>query len=609
MREGVVLEEEGEDGGSSGSQEVMDVCSSGGAAAMAGVNGVAARGAAKGPRGCEAARGVELDKNELLRILVQSLDELGLERSARHLEQESGVQALAPEVVLFRDCVMRGEWARAEGVLAGLDAFASTEHNRLARAVICEQKYLEMLEVQDCARAVECLQHELAVLLDPAGQGMEHDRQRLHELTLLLMCQSRQELHQRAKWPGACTQSRLKVMARLHELMKASVLIPESRLEVLLKRALTQQAEVAMFPYTRQERMGLLEDLTYDPEKVPHVTHHILREHTDEVWFVQFSHDGTRLASASRDMTVKIFDMEASPPRRVLQLEGHMDALSFLAWSHNDRYLLSCGNDRVIRLWNTSSGGCEAEFNKHTESVTSCAWLPGDKQFISGGLDRRCHLFDVESRTCIYTFEHGVRVSDLAVSADGKKMVTISSEKRIFVHDLETRLPDGQISESENLTSISLSDDGNTLLVNLSSQTQPEIHAWDLQERRIVQKYRGQQQVRFVIRSCFGGANQMFVLSGSEDNRVFMWNRASGELLLSLEGHTGTVNCVAWNPKRHDQWCSASDDCSIRIWGPKRSAPAQPSLSPTAAAEPSRSEPNPLDVACGSTSPQHMEES
>jgi hypothetical protein len=69
------------------------------------------------------------------------------------------------------------------------------------------------------------------------------------------------------------------------------------------------------------------------------------------------------------------------------------------------------------------------------------------------------------------------------------------------------------LTEVESITSVCLSRDNKKLLVNLSVS---EIHMWDLEERKIEKKYFGQKQGRFVIRSCIGGLNENFVLSGSE---------------------------------------------------------------------------------------------
>jgi WD40 repeat protein len=92
------------------------------------------------------------------------------------------------------------------------------------------------------------------------------------------------------------------------------------------------------------------------------------------------------------------------------------------------------------------------------------------------------------------------------------------------------------LQETDPITSIHLSEDSRYALANLCTQ---EIHLWDLMERRIIKKYTGQKQGRFVIRSCFGGYQQGFVLAGSEDSNIYVWHRDRAELLLALPGHSG----------------------------------------------------------------------
>jgi WD repeat-containing protein 26 len=84
-----------------------------------------------------------------------------------------------------------------------------------------------------------------------------------------------------------------------------------------------------------------------------------------------------------------------------------------------------------------------------------------------------------------------------------------------------------------------------------------------------VHRYQGRREEkgRFVVRCCFGGFRRSFVLSGSEECKVFVWHRGTGELLAELDGHSGTVNSVAWNPVANHMFASSSDDKSIHIWG------------------------------------------
>lgn len=46
------------------------------------------------------------------------------------------------------------------------------------------------------------------------------------------------------------------------------------------------------------------------------------------------------------------------------------------------------------------------------------------------------------------------------------------------------------------------------------------LHLWDLEDKCLVRQYQGVTQGTYTIYSCFGGTNESFIASGSEDHKV-----------------------------------------------------------------------------------------
>lgn len=57
-----------------------------------------------------------------------------------------------------------------------------------------------------------------------------------------------------------------------------------------------------------------------------------------------------------------------------------------------------------------------------------------------------------------------------------------------------------------------------------------------------------------------------YVLSGSEDGNIHIWETFSGEKICVLKGHTSTVGVVQWNPK---MMMIASGCTILAFWIPK----------------------------------------
>jgi WD repeat-containing protein 26 len=168
------------------------------------------------------------DTEEVTRLLIQTLSDLGYDEAAEYVGRESGYELESATVAAFRTAVLSGSWAEAERLLVsavdsdayatdgnGLVLAAGSDRN-LMRCWIRTQKFLELLEQRDTARALSVLREELTPIYT--------DTSKLHFLSSLLMCQSFADVEAKTKWDGANGNSRKILLSRLSS--KLSFLSP-----------------------------------------------------------------------------------------------------------------------------------------------------------------------------------------------------------------------------------------------------------------------------------------------------------------------------------------------------------------------------------------------
>jgi WD repeat-containing protein 26 len=471
------------------------------------------------------------NREEIVRILIQGMIDMGYSDAANALSSESGYELESPSVAAFRGAILEGGWSEAEAILLGShrdrsgqpyeddqygDGLVLAEGADRGQMLfwIRQQKFLELLDRRDLGMALMVLRQEIT----PLG----HDIHQLHALSTLLMCPP-EDLRSKTHWADTVEESRRLLLQDLSRSIAPSVMIRDHRLAELFDQIKQSQINQCLYHNTA-DPPSLYADHLCDRDDFPSRTAMVLEDHTGEVWHVQFSHDGSKLATASQDRSVNIY--ETVTFRRLHTLSHHSAEVTYVSWSPDDTKIITCSQDCKARVYDVESGRLEVTLEHQTVDqnygITAAAWTPDSQGFVTASHDRNsqlCHwnLRAVKREQPVHVWPRGFRVQDVAITNDGHWLVALDHQNIIRIFDMHTYREEPPIKVIGKMTSISLSQDGSTVLVNLATG---EVHMIDLVTRDTIRRFRGQKQGEFVIRSCFGGAAENFVVSGSEGTPI-----------------------------------------------------------------------------------------
>lgn len=126
-----------------------------------------------------------------------------------------------------------------------------------------------------------------------------------------------------------------------------------------------------------------------------------LSEHSGAVNVVAFSLDGTRLATASDDSTVRLWNISSSGSATTAigsPLTGHTGGIKTMAFSPDGTILSTGGKDDTIRLWDVADPANPRPLGGplvgHDDDVVSVVFAPGGTTLVSGSRDSTIRLWD-----------------------------------------------------------------------------------------------------------------------------------------------------------------------------------------------------------------------
>lgn len=300
---------------------------------------------------------------------------------------------------------------------------------------------------------------------------------------------------------------------------------------------------------------------TPTPFPQPGTTLFTYRGHSDQVWSVKWSPEGTQIASGSFDTTVQVWDSLTG--NNVLSYHGHNDRVSTLAWSLDGTQIASGGFDSTVQVWDATSAAKLYTYTGHAQAVRAIAWSPKPtgKYIASASADNTVQVWDAQSRVVLTTYRgHSNGVNALAWSPDGTRIVSGSADKTVQIWEVTTgKLLITYSKHTNEVRSVAWSPDGTRIV---SSGFDRTAQIWDANSGVPILTFnRHTDYVDAVTWSRDGKT----VASASSDATVKLWDAESGDVKLIYNGHTNHVIAVAWSPDGTKVTSGGFDD-TVQVW-------------------------------------------
>jgi WD40 repeat protein len=209
-----------------------------------------------------------------------------------------------------------------------------------------------------------------------------------------------------------------------------------------------------------------------------------------DVYSLAFSSDGRFLLTAGRYGVLKLWDLASG--REIERLErqdgeqqGSAESTFLEAAISVDGTLVAWGTWKDIRLWQPTTGRTtllKGNLCRYPAVISRVEFLPDGKHFATGDAHGHLRLWDLATEHEVHCVDTGFLIDDIAFSADGALMATVSHYKTTRVW----KMPGREIARIETPSnSVAFSPDGSLLAYGGPDGI---IRLWEVETRREIRE-------------------------------------------------------------------------------------------------------------------------
>jgi WD40 repeat protein len=300
--------------------------------------------------------------------------------------------------------------------------------------------------------------------------------------------------------------------------------------------------------------------------------------HIHEVTGVGFLPDGVTIVTASKDRTIRFWDLKTKKETRCLKQYGSLAATSFssVAISNDGKTIASnAGSYRDIILWNVQFGEVlHFVFDDRTDVDRAFCISPDNRTLATGGTTGTIRFWDVKTGKLAGELRgHAHEIKGLAYFPDGKRLVSASEDKTVRVWNLLSGKEVLRIhGEGMKMTSegqyfaVAVAPNGKLIAARTYNG---DVQVWDGDSGKQLHYFnetgtQAYHHERGTICIAFA-PNGKLLASGGADSSIRLWDLETGKLKQKLVGHEWGIHCIAFSPDGK-LLASASADTTTLVW-------------------------------------------